>query len=72
MDDETLQKKLQKYTNLNQLEEEDFPCFLTIKSLIVMVYFPFFFNDIKIDGALSKPFFSRNSNNEIICSNSMD
>ena len=50
-----MQKRMQKYTSLNQLTEENFPAFLTIKSLILM-----------IDGCLTKPFFARNKEGQII------
>ena len=55
LDDEELQKKLLKYTSMNELKEEDFPAFLTMKNLLIMV-----------DGALARPFFTRNKDNQII------
>lgn len=53
--DEELQKKMLKYTSMNEMKEEDFPAFLTIRNLLIMV-----------DGALARPFFTRNKENQII------
>lgn len=55
LDDEELQKKMLKYTSLNEMKEDDFPGFLTLRNLLIM-----------IDGALWKPFFSRNKDNQIV------
>ena len=55
LDDEELQKKMLKYTSMNEMKEEDFPAFLTLRNLLIMV-----------DGALIKPFFTRNKDNQII------
>lgn len=55
LDDEELQKKMLKYTSMNELKEEDFPGFFTIRNLMIM-----------IDGALARPFFTRNKENQII------
>ena len=40
---------------MGQVREEDFPLFLTIRRLILM-----------IDGSLTRPFFARDLNNKII------
>ena len=55
IDDEELQKKMLKYTSMNEMKEEDFPAFITMRNLLIMV-----------DGALTKPFFTRNKDNQII------
>ena len=48
-----LEKKMKKYRSLDDLHEDDYPGFFTIKSFIMM-----------LDGTLKKPFFIRKKNEE--------
>jgi hypothetical protein len=44
---------MEKFVSLADLKDGEFPAFLTIRKLILM-----------IDGAMAKPFFHRNHNNQ--------
>jgi len=55
LDMEEIEKNMKLAQSFNQMRNEDFPAFLTIKRLVFM-----------IDGSLGRPFFARNMRNEII------
>jgi hypothetical protein len=55
LDMEEIEKNMKMAQSFNQMRNEDFPAFLTIKRLVFM-----------IDGSLGRPFFARNMRNEII------
>jgi hypothetical protein len=55
MNDEELQKKNFKFNSINELTEDDFPNFQSLKNLLIM-----------IDGSLTVPFFKRDLKNNII------
>jgi hypothetical protein len=55
LDMEEMEKNMNMAQSLNEMRNEDFPAFLTIKRLVFM-----------IDGSLGRPFFARNMRNEII------
>jgi hypothetical protein len=52
MDAEELEKNMKMPHSMDDMRNEDFPAFLTVKRLIYM-----------IDASLHKPFFARNINN---------
>lgn len=52
---EELENKVNKFSSLNDLEETDFPGFFTVRALIMM-----------LDGTLTKPFFVRNQNHQVV------
>ena len=54
LDMEEMEKNMKMAQSFNQMKNEDFPAFLTIKRLVFM-----------IDGSLGRPFFARNMRNEI-------
>lgn len=47
--------KMQKYEVFRNIDEKDFPLFLTVRRLVLM-----------IDGTLARPFFTRNYHNQVI------
>lgn len=55
MDMEEIEKNMKMPQSMQQMRNDDFPAFLTIKRLVYM-----------IDGSLRRPFFARNLKNEII------
>ena len=55
LDMEEMEKNMNIAQSMNEMRNEDFPAFLTIKRLVFM-----------IDGSLGRPFFARNMRNEII------
>jgi len=48
-------KKMNRYQSLDGIDEHDFPLFLTVRRLVMM-----------IDGTLARPFFSRNLDGKIV------
>ncbi len=50
-----IEEKMNKYGSLNDIKQEDFPCFYTVKKLMILV-----------DGCLTIPFYSRNENNHLL------
>lgn len=61
VDDEEmkLKQEMDKYGKFQDMKDEDFPAFFTIRKLLLM-----------IDGSLKRPFFSRNQDDKIIGSTS--
>ena len=55
MDMEEMEKNMKLPQSMQEMRNDDFPAFLTIKRLVYM-----------IDGSLRRPFFARNLKNEII------
>ena len=55
MDMEEMERNMKLPQSMQEMRNEDFPAFLTIKRLVYM-----------IDGSLRRPFFARNLKNEII------
>ena len=57
MDEQDVQmkEKMDKYASLADLKDEEYPAFLTIRKLILM-----------IDGAMTRPFFSRAQNKKVV------
>ena len=55
MDMEEMEKNMKLPQSMQEMRNDDFPAFLTIKRLVYM-----------IDGSLRRPFFARNLKNELI------
>ncbi|CAD8167125.1 unnamed protein product [Paramecium pentaurelia] len=58
-EEEKLKQELNAFHSFADMQDSDFPAFLTIKKLVLL-----------IDGSLSNPFFSRTQDNKIVRSNS--
>lgn len=53
-DEDVLEKDMEKFENLNDMENSDFPAFMTIRNLIMLV-----------DSSLKYPFFKRNKEGKV-------